>query len=554
MSFSARYLAIFIALFGLAVSVCAQSTATQTTKTARGSISGRIMIKDKGVAGVAIGLRKGDGGFPFEPFQKTTTDADGYYRINNLASGTYEVTPSAPAYVIGANNNENSKAVIVGEDENVEGINFSLVRGGVITGKVTDADGRPLILQQVYLFRTEVFQQTGPVPRPPLATTATVTDDRGIYRMYGLAAGSYKVASGRSEDTFSSPGALSRSSYKRVFHPDATEDSRATTIVVTEGSEANNVDIAMGRPQQTFSASGKVIDGEKGMPIPNLRFGLQRAAGPRFVMVPAQIMSNSKGDFLIEGLTPGKYGVYMFQSLTQNQYPDMRAESITFEIIDQDVTNLTVRLTKGASLSGIVVLDTEDKAAIQKFRELQLRAFVIPPQGIAGYGQSSSSPIGPDGSFRLGGLSEGVVNISIGSPMGPMVKGFMISRIERDGIAAPPRGLEVKEGEQVTGLRLTVSYGTASIRGVIKFENGSLSPESVFIRLTKPGESFSNLPFARVDARGHFLIEAVPAGVYEVQAMVQGGQPGRRVKQEVTVQDGMVSEVVLTIDLGTTPK
>lgn len=556
MSFSARYVpAVLFTLFSLAITVCAQSTTRQTSKTPRGSVSGRVTIKDKGAAGVAVGLRRSDRVGPFEPFVKGTTDQDGNYRVGNLPAGSYEVTPAAPAFVA-SDSIQKSKTVIVGENENVEGINFSLVRGGVITGKVTDADGRALIQQQVALYRVETFeqqQQQGP-QRPLFATSSVSTDDRGIYRMYGLMSGRYKVAAGRSEDSTMGPFTLSRSTYKQVFHPDVSEPTRATVIEVREGSEATDVDITLGRALQTFSASGRVIDGERGVPIPNLRFGLQRSIGPRFQTVPTQVSSNAQGDFLIEGLIPGKYGVYLYQGSVQNPYPDMRAEALTFEIADQDVTGLTVKLLKGATLTGVVILENQDKAVLQKLQQMQLQAFVS-PQGSSGHYQSSTSPIGPDGSFRLGGVSPGTANIFITTPTGQMEpKGFVVTRIERDGVSQLPRGVEVKDGENIQGLRVVISHGTAKLRGVVKYENGSLPPGSmVFLRLIKPGENFSNLPQPRADVRGHFLLEGVPAGTYELHVTVTGTLR-RQVTQSVTMQDGAVTDVVVTIDLGPTPK
>ena len=151
MSFSSRSVpAVLLTILSLTATLFAQSSTQQTTKTPRGSISGRVTTKDKGFAGVVMGLRKSDGMSMgvFEPFLKATTDHDGYYRFNNVAPGNYEVTPSAPAYVMASAGTGNigpiglkSKGVVVGEDENVDGINFSLVKGGVITGRVTDADG-----------------------------------------------------------------------------------------------------------------------------------------------------------------------------------------------------------------------------------------------------------------------------------------------------------------------------------------------------------------------------------------------------------------------------
>ena len=83
--------------------------------------------------------------------------------------------------------------------------------------------------------------------------------------------------------------------YKQVFHPDVTEQAKATIIEVTEGSEANDVDIKLGAALQTFSASGRVIDSEKGLPVPNIPFSLQRLAGQRAEFVNAPVMSNCAG-------------------------------------------------------------------------------------------------------------------------------------------------------------------------------------------------------------------------------------------------------------------
>ena len=102
-----------------------------------------------------------------------------------------------------------------------------------------------------------------------------------IYRMYGLRAGRYKVATGRSDETFNQGFSQQRATYKQIFHPDVTDQTKATIIEVTEGSEANDVDIKLGAALPTFSASGRLVDSEKGLPIPNLPFSFQRLVGQR---------------------------------------------------------------------------------------------------------------------------------------------------------------------------------------------------------------------------------------------------------------------------------
>src|SRR5215216_1033469 len=204
MCFSARYLpAVLLLILSLPTSLWAQVAPKQTSKTPRGSISGRVTIKEKGVAGVVIALRKSDYMNPYDPGQRATTDQDGYYRIANVAPGTYDVTPLAPAFVPADSKEQRGKNVLVGDDENVESINFSLVRGGVITGRVTDSDGRPIIQQPVFIYRTDLFEREPQTPQRPLfATSSVATDDRGIYRVFGLVAGRYKVGSGLSDDIY----------------------------------------------------------------------------------------------------------------------------------------------------------------------------------------------------------------------------------------------------------------------------------------------------------------------------------------------------------------
>ena len=547
MSFSIRCLpAVVLVAVSLPASLWAQSTAKQTSKAPRGSISGRITIKEKGVPGVVVSLRKSDNLMPFGPFQRATTDQDGSYRIVHVAPGSYEVTPSVPAFVPDAKDAVKTKTVLVGEDENVDSINFALVRGGVITGRVTDADGRPVIQQEVNIYQANAFERAAP-QQTVFRANAVQTDDRGIYRVYGLPAGRYKVAAGRSDDSYPTFGP-SRAVYRQTFHPDASDQAKATVIEVGEATEANNVDIALGRELQTFNATGKVVDATSSLPMPNIRFGLQRIIGQRTEYANTLATSNALGDFVVEGLIPGKYAIYLFP----NTAGGMRAEAATFDITDQDVSGVTIKLFKGANLNGVVVLETDDKSALQMLTQLQMRAYVTTPAGSAVGGSSAMSPIGPDGSFTLTGLGGGTVNFNLGgtgmSPFPP--KGFIISRIERDGVAVTTRTLEIKESEQVAGVRVFVSYGTGIIRGVVKLENGTM-PEGarIFLRVAKGNESPNFIRPPQVDARGYFLMDGLVAGSYEVSATLVG-HTGKR---EVNVQDGIATDVVITIDMSAPP-
>ncbi len=553
-SFSIRLLSLpLLTLLSVSISLRAQTPAKATPpKVVRGSVSGRITIKDKPAPGVMVGLRKTIGSTPFlEPFQKAVTDQEGNYRIANVAPGTYDITPAAPAYVIVDGLNMRGKNVVVGEDEEVENINFSLVRGGVITGKVTDAEGRPVIQQQVNLYRANELAraQTQVFPAGNVQT-----DDRGVYRFFGLVVGQYKVASGRGEGAFGAGINSNRLVYKQVFYPDTPDHLKAKVVDVSEGTEAADVDIKLGRAVQTFTASGRIIYGETQLPAPNFRFALQRFSGDNFQSTEGLASSNAQGDFVIDGLAPGRYGVLPYP----NQNSELRAEAAMFDVVDQDVSMITVKLVKGSTLSGVIVFEHEDKKAFAQLLELQLRGQVSPIGATGSIPmQSTTTSISADGSFRLVGLPAGRLNLWLSrSTGGNAPKGFFISRIEHNGVVVPQ--LQVNDGEQVMGVRVFIGYGTASVRGVVKMDRGVL-PEGarMYARLMKPAEPGSppGNPIAQVmvDARGHFLMDGVPAGVYDVSVSLLATAPGMRprmVTQPVTVQEGAVSDVSLTLDLG----
>jgi hypothetical protein len=375
------------------------------------------------------------------------------------------------------------------------------------------------------------------------------TDDRGMYRIYGIPAGRYKIAVGQSDDDPYSNPRFGRVVYKRTFYPDTTVADEARIVEVTEGSETNNIDITLDRRLPTFAASGKIVDGETGQPIMALRLGLRRVINDRETgdVLGIFTVSNSLGEFRLENVTPGKY----FVSVTSPQTGyEVRAEAVPFEVIDQEVTGLVVKTVKGLSIVGTVVLEgVSDKFVLTKLLELRLHAYVRSETGDSGSGQPS--PINADGSFRIGGLPAGIANFYLSTQARRPPVNFTIVRVEHDGIVQQ-RGLEVKAGENVSGVRIVLSYGTGSIRGEVKLENGPLPQGGrLAVSVKKMGDTGSSYRPYNVDARGHFLIEGLSPGSYELNVIVN--TPGRPtsppIKQTINVTEGSVTNVDVTLDL-----
>ncbi len=481
-----------------------------TTKNADATISGKVTSKGKPAAGVVVGLRLSEPN-QFDSTFKATSDQEGKYRITNVPRGSYYVAPVAPAFVISDVNKSSGQSLVITEGDNVEGIDFDLVKGGVITGKVTDTDGHPIVEEQVSLLSAD-YPRSGPSFHVP---GNFQTDDRGIYRMFGIRPGRYKVSLGE-ENIGVHRGFGTGRSLPITFYPDANDAAKATVIEVGEGTEATKIDITVAPAGQAFSVIGRVVDGETGKPVPNVAIYLEKIliidANSRSGYGGAtDVRSNADGEFRLEKLPAGKYSI----SIQPPPESDLRAEPVAFDVIDQEVTGLLIKTATGASLSGIVTLEgTRDRNTVGALAPIWISVH-LRNEGL-GFTSNQPAQIKPDGSFRIGGLLAGNVTFSVGS-WGPTgnAKVITISRVERDG-GVQPNGIQVQTGERISGIRIVAAYSSGSIRGVVKVENGTLPPSGdLVVGLNKVGDAnWNSGGGTAVDARGHFLIEGLAAGTY----------------------------------------
>lgn len=523
----------------LMIFTAAVSSSSQTTpeKGATASISGTVKIKDKAAAGVIIFAEEQNARRRQSSKYRATTDQDGNYRIINVRAGTYSVRPVASPFALEdyVTNNE----VVVSEGETVEDINFSMIPGGVITGKISDPDGKPFVEEYVNVMPLDPASFVGMRFGDNLHT-----DDRGIYRAFGLHPGKYKVFVGQDQ---SLPG--ERASYHRqTFYPSVTDSAKATVIEVTEGSETTNIDIVVGRPITTFKVNGRVLDAETGKPLVHIKYGVYQGGEHGGSSRTGEDYTNANGEFRLENVLPGKYVVFIVPGDS-----GVRGDNVSFEVVDRDVTDLMIKAGKAATVAGVVVFESgEESKPAFKFNDLFITGWADGSE--QRFSGGFSKPVQPDGSFRTGDLRSGRVRFFFVSPT-RSDRQIQVVRIERDGVVQPG-GLILKDGEQVTGVRLVVKFLTGAIHGQIKVEGDELlgARMTVWINYlddTRQGESFSMRNSSpQLDSRKRFTVEGLAAGTYEVNVAVF--EPGRQdtnrlFKQQVTVLDNAASDVTITI-------
>jgi Carboxypeptidase regulatory-like domain len=515
-------------------------------KASTASISGRVTIDGKGVAGITVAATTSNSPLDNRTVAKATTDDDGKYQLTGLAAGQLTIMPLAKAFVVGTSGayKQPGQSITVAEGETITKIDFALVRGGVITGRITDTDGRPVIGERVNIILKDAPDISGPATL--LDGPRNKTDDRGIYRVYGLSPGNYKVSIGQ---TAAAGGVaimgMGGSQYTKTFYPGVAEEAKATILEINEGTEVSNIDIVAGKSGRGFSVSGRVVDADSGQPVPSvfivhssLNEGTQQLGGMNF----SGSQSDANGKFRLENIQPGHYAAYM---LSTGEASTSYSDQTPFDVSDGDVSGLEIKVRRGATISGMAVVENNfDPAAASLLQTVSILAVTITKSGAPSF---SRSQINSDGRFSFSGLAPGKVQINVlGFPVPP--KGLTLLRTEVDGMEQR-EGIEVTAGSKMTGVRLVFVYGTGSIRGEVKAEDGMLPAGQtlqVMIRSTTGGaRQFSGV----ADERGHFVVENIPPGTYEISVVTFGTDRTTAmyapVPRTVNVESGPVQTVLV---------
>jgi hypothetical protein len=531
------------------------------SKAGTATVSGRVTLKGEPARGVMVILQTQNQGPSNAP--RGRTDESGRFNFTGIPAGRYSVSALTPGYVSPEDGNfpgMRGKTLNLTDGEKVENVDLDIKRGGVIAGRVADSQGRPVIEERVNLSKLDATNR----PRGAFNYSQNFdmyqTDDRGLYRIYGLPEGRYIVSVGQAEGTGSATNTMRREFYPRVFYSNATIESEAKVIEVSEGSEATNIDITVSDPKQTCDVYGRVVDAGSGQPVAGVEVvvgavsiegsyvGGYSGSGAR---------SGSNGEFRLSGVLPGRHAI-----LARPGEPNgggFISDPVIVDIGEDTAIGVEVRVRQGASISGVVVIEGTNDPKIQaKLSQVSLTAFIRSTgQGPPAPPSRGFARVNPDGSFRLSGLQSGKVAISMGGS--PDTRGLAIARIERNGAPASD-GIEVDAGEQVTGVRLVLVYGTLAIRGEFRVIGGTLpAGYRFFAEARRTDQPLPNPPGAEIDARGQFVIENLPPGEYEMRVFpfVLPDRPLspeiRRlissVKERVVLSGGSKQSVTLVVDL-----
>jgi hypothetical protein len=172
-------------------------------------------------------------------------------------------------------------------------------------------------------------------------------------------------------------------------------------------------------------------------------------------------------------------------------------------------------------------------------------------------GSRSSALAGPDGKFQFSGMRAGDFVLSA-QVFPPNKRILVMQRLEIDGqlVQGPVR---LAEDQQLSGVRIVMTYGSGVVRGQVRFQNGETPKGACFevytLREQDQVQGFSVFPYrAQVSAGGQYSLEDLPPGDYELSLFARrcGAEHIPEippVKHRVKIVNGVEANADFIVDL-----
>jgi hypothetical protein len=526
-----KFLAAMSLLIGLCVLTNAQQAAATPTpdEIRTGIISGRV-VNESGqpLIGAAVFIRPAGAA---TTGRTTTSNLDGNFQVTGLDNALYYVSANSPAYVSPPLEVDTpAPAYRVGDTVKLE-----LIRGGVITGTVTNSLGEPVVGVRVRTFMVRDASGKG-TKGSVFSFGERTTDDRGIYRIYGVSPGTYLVQAGgggqqqnANATDFDAP----------TFAPFSTRDT-ASEVQVRSGEEST-VDIRY-RGESGHSVSGTVkTQGTTGSSV-SLTY-----VGDGILPSNGSYQAPGARGFVIYGLADGEYNITAQEIVSPGRtpFPDIAlSDPLRVTIRGADVTGLELVPKPLASISGRVALELSKLPDCQNkrqplFSETMITLVVnrketeIDQSALMRSFLGSVSP-DKDGVFTLKNVRHGQYSFlprffgrywylkSISLISTPST-GSSTKQSTAPLKDAAKTWTAVKAGDRITGLTITLTEGAASVRGLVVVpEEMKLEPGlRVYLVPAERDKSDDALRYFTGDLNvdGTFAINNLPPGRYLALAL-----------------------------------
>jgi hypothetical protein len=465
------------------------------------------------VPGVAIHLYR-TGGMPAN--REAVTDSQGRFRIEGLLEGGYYALIRKEGYSVDDANKTAGQHFHLSKDETVR-LDARMAPLGTVSGRVLDADGRPISAARVQLKGVESWK-----------SFYATSDQRGVFTLKDVEPGTYVLIAQSSKEPPDEHLAYATTYYPSVDFPEGS-----AKIVVGPGAELSGEDIRL-RAVSAWRLRGRMV----------LPSG-DPAAGASTVNAISAAEGSSESETV--GARTRADGSFEFPRLHRGRWsvtavlPTVGAACREVEIVDKDIDELEMHLAEPFTLNVKIVRDPPPADSKSK---TELRLF------LRGVGNSDvrEGSIDDKGEFTVTRVMEGrYLIVPLLGDASSMYSYYLAS------IRVAEREVLGETVELTAGSPITILYKAdgGGVRGTVE---DCSSASVVLVPQVRALQGIGDfIRHASCDAGGHFEIAKVRPGEYYAYAFDQ--QPPIKGLTEllvnravrVTVRSGEFSGVALRV-------
>ncbi len=449
------------------------------------------------------------------------TDANGHFLFSKLPPSTYTLHAQHPEFplIVSGLAATSPLMVTLGQQEKKSDLVLSLTPGASISGRVMDEDGRPIPSCNV---QTLQFAP-GPGGRRLYGTRGDTSDDRGEYRVHGLARGRYYVSMQCGQPLPVAHGLVRRGSeadlpeqrYATEFYSDSPDPSGASWVMVAAGANVTGIDFHM-HPTSTVTIHGRINADADAMSLkPHVELVSRDPLLSGMVRFAASVNAQT-GAFLIPAVPAGSYTLVAAAHDKNRVYE----ASVPVDIGADPPQPIDLPLIPGGQFTGTIELEGDpSKTPIESLRVR------LTPLDAEFSGSWPEARVEKDGTFSLSGVVAGRWCLNVENVKG-YVKSLLVGGQEVRGCA-----FSVFPGAG-GAMRAVVSTKLASVEGTVSGMT-SQQPNTLLILVSEEPDAQAGPRSIRAGADGRFSMTGIEPGHYHLYAA--GGMEATALQQNPRV-------------------
>jgi hypothetical protein len=462
-------------------------------------------------------------------------------------------------------------ALVITDGQSMRDLRVLLPRGAVLAGRLTMENGEPLPNIQVVAIPMRLATAGGSAA----ASQEFRTDDRGEFRIYGLAPDSYLVAAlpafGRAEIQRRSdqevdlimrrllqrnaPAAgqpagtrsealetTSKAGYAPTYFPGTAVAANATPTAVKPGDVREGLSFAV--QLAPMATSSGTIMGVDGAPTQAASLSMEPLGPPLPQTVfpaPRLTRFTANGEFSIGGVGPGRYRLRA-RAGGVTLRPDGSTASVNLAAQTQwalaemtvtgaDITGVTLALQPGRTISGSLV--TEGAAATASWKGAMVAVQPVSLGGSASSVATRQSPVADDGRFTVGGLEPYDYEVRVTLPQTLAGTGWTVASVRHQGRDLRDAPVTFADGS-LDGVEVVLTTAVTELTGRLTSESGT--PATDYSIVAFPADralwhaASPRVRIMRPAADGLFSTRDLLPGTYRIAALtdVEDDEPRRR--------------------------